>query len=86
MGDKEFHQMLGKLIDTEGTRETQKLIDLVEAQQAQTQGAQTPEERIKELANKEGIQLDQKDITDLVNCIKELHKIKGGDFARSPRN
>ena len=84
MGNKEFHQMLGKLIDTKGTTETGRLKEAVELQG--NKGAQTPEEILKEIASREGIQLEQQDITDLVNCIKELDETKGSSFARSPRN
>ena len=81
MGDKEFHQMLGRLIDTKGTTKTAELMN-----PKGTEVAENAKEEIKRIASDEGIQLDEKDITDLVNCIKELHKIKGSDFARSPRN
>ena len=75
MGNKEFHEMLGILIDTDGTTKIEAV-----------RNATNKEEEIKRIANQENIQLEQKDITDLVNCIDELHKIKSSVFARSPRN
>ena len=75
MGDKEFHQMLGRLIDTDGTTKTETL-----------RSAKNKEEEIKRIARDENIQLEQKDITDLVNCIDELHNIKNSVLVRSPRN
>lgn len=75
MGNKEFHQMLGRILDSDQTTQTDIL-----------RNSKDKRHEITEIANRENIELEQKDIEDLVNCIEELHKIKSSVLTRSPRN
>jgi len=79
MTNEAFYEVFGRIINTEGTEVTQKLID-----------AKNKGEKIKEIASEKGFgrleDLNDNDINDLVKCIEEFHNIKSHCLTRSPRS
>jgi capsule polysaccharide export protein KpsC/LpsZ len=76
MGDKQFHQMLGKLFDTRGENVTSRI-----------RGAKNKEEELRNYAMEKNItDLDPQDIKDLLDCLDEIHTIKSKNEFRSPRS
>jgi hypothetical protein len=63
MGDKEFHEMLGILFDYD---------DKID----QCTKSDNREEALTKIATEMGIDLEQKDIIDLVNTLDAISKIK----------
>ena len=75
MGDKEFHEMLGRLFDTNRTDVTNTILP-----------EKNKEQKLREKASEWGITLDDKDVRDLIGCFDEIHKIKENNQFSSPRN
>jgi hypothetical protein len=73
MGNKEFHLMLGMLIDTPGEDLVEEISD---------------EELVKRKAIEEGISLEEKDVADLSKVLEEIREMKreGKKKLCSPRN
>jgi hypothetical protein len=75
MGDKEFHEMLGRLFDTNRTDVTNRIYQ-----------EKDKEQKLREKASEWGIMLDDKDVRDLIGCFDQIHKVKENDHFLSPRN
>ena len=77
--DKEFHRMLGLLIDYNDR------IHLI----CESSEVEVRKQKLKEMASTEGINLEEQDIKDLVDALDKLRKIKTEAepcYMDSPRN
>jgi predicted adenine nucleotide alpha hydrolase (AANH) superfamily ATPase len=77
--DKEFHRMLGILIDYDDR--IHKICDSSEVE--------VRKQKLTEMASTEGISLEEQDINDLVSVLENIRKIKSEKescYLRSPRN
>ena len=77
--DKEFHRMLGLLIDY-----NDRIHQICESGEVEVR-----KQKLKEMASTEGINLEEQDIKDLVEALDQLRKIKTKEepcYMYSPRN
>lgn len=77
--DKEFHRMLGLLVDY-----NDRIHQICDSSEIEVR-----KQKLKEMATKEGINLEDLDIRDLMDALEKIRKIKsesGSWYLYSPRN
>jgi hypothetical protein len=81
MGDKEFHELLGIIVDSNEQDVTRTIV--------QAADYRAKEQVLKNLARQNGIDpnnLTPQDIGDILKIINEIHIIKGRVSLMSPRS
>ena len=80
MGDKEFHQLLGIIIDSDGQGATRAIVEAADDR--------AKEMVLRNLARDNGMDpnsLATRDITDILGIIRQIHELKGRILPMSVR-